>query len=329
MSRLTRRVVLVGVLVWAHLVVSAQTQPPVAPSAEQKAADYLAREVPRWRREHPCYSCHNNGDGTRALVAASARGLADPRAFEDSVAWLRTPARWALNADAGGVKDLPLSRVQFAAALAELRATEPRDAEALTQAAALVMADQRADGSWPISATSNVGTPSGYGTPLATAVARDMLVRADGPAVRAAIARADAWFRAQAPQAVLEASAVLLGLGAADDARAVASRQAALAILAQGQASDGGWGPHTSAPSEPFDTAVAVLALQGLRARPVLAAPAMTEEAWRHAIDRGRAYLRAQQEPDGSWVETTRPSGQESYSQRVSTTAWALRALFP
>lgn len=330
---MTRHLTLLLVVGFACVAIQAltraQTSVVAPPSVEQKAANYLSREVPRWRREHPCYSCHNNGDGTRALVAAAARGLADRQTFDDSVAWLRTPTRWALNADAGGVKDLPLSRVQFAAALAELRAVEPADAEALVQAARLVMADQRPDGSWPISATSNVGTPSGYGTPLATAVARDVLVRAGEPALRTAIGRADAWFRAQTPQAVLEASAVVLGLGTADDARAVASRQVALTILVQGQAADGGWGPYTTAPAEPFDTAVAVLALESLRPRPALAAPAMSEQAWRAAMDRGRAYLRAQQEPDGSWVETTRPSGQESYSQRVSTTAWALRALLP
>jgi hypothetical protein len=30
---------------------------------------------------------------------------------------------------------------------------------------------------------------------------------------------------------------------------------------------------------------------------------------------------------DGSWPETTRPSNQESYAQRISTTGWALLAL--
>ena len=172
-----------------------------------------------------------------------------------------------------------------------------RDAEALTQAAALVLADQRADGSWPISATSNVGTPSGYGTPLATAVAREVLARAGGPAARASIERADAWFRAQIPQAVLEASAALLGLGTADDAPAVASRQAALAIVIQGQASDGGWGPYTNAPSEAFDTAVAVLALDGLRPRPALTAPAMTVQAWRRGAVQAQPDWLAEEVP--------------------------------
>ena len=125
---------------------------------------------------------------------------------------------------------------------------------------------------------------------------------------------------------MLEASAALLGLESAVDERAVTLRQKSLAILRQGQARDGGWGPYTTAPSESFDTAVAILALLAFRENPALAAPTMTEAEWRTAIDRGRTYLLSQQNDDGSWVETTRPTGQESYSQRISTTAWALIA---
>ena len=44
-------------------------------------------------------------------------------------------------------------------------------------------------------------------------------------------------------------------------------------------------------------------------------------------IRRGRERLAALQEKDGNWRETTRPSGAESYAQRVSTTAWAALAL--
>ena len=42
--------------------------------AEARAVAFLSREVPLWRREHPCYSCHNNGDAARALIAAAERG---------------------------------------------------------------------------------------------------------------------------------------------------------------------------------------------------------------------------------------------------------------
>ena len=39
-------------------------------SPEGKALAYLAIEVPRWSSEHKCFSCHNNGDGARALYLA-------------------------------------------------------------------------------------------------------------------------------------------------------------------------------------------------------------------------------------------------------------------
>ena len=46
----------------------------------------------------------------------------------------------------------------------------------------------------------------------------------------------------------------------------------------------------------------------------------------RPLITRGRVFLIARQQPDGSWIETTRPSGAESYAQRISTTGWAAMA---
>ncbi len=301
--------------------------PAAALTATRRATSYLAAEVPRWRREHPCYSCHNNGDGARALVAASRRGLIDLRQIDDATGWLRAPERWALNSEEGGVKDLPLSRIQFSAALLALTSAGGAEQQAVERAASLLVADQRADGSWPISATSNVGTPSGYGTPLATAVARTVLRQARTEIARAAVARTDQWFRQVEPQAVLEASSVLLGLERASDLAARATRVKALAILQSGQGRDGGWGPYTSSPSESFDTAVALLALQSLSGDQTLIEPVFTAAQWRIAIDRGRMYLLTQQNDEGSWPETTRPALQESYSQRISTTAWALLAL--
>jgi len=295
--------------------------------ATRRAVEYLVDEVPRWRREHPCYSCHHNGDGTRALAMAAARGLLDVQQFGDAAAWLRAPSRWDGNAREGGVTDQSLSRIQFSSALQALIDAGGAGRQVLDQAAALVVADQRADGSWGISVTSNVGTPAGYGSPLATALARGVLLRATTAEARAAVARADDWFRNFRPEAVLEASAVLLGLDTATDAAARVARQRALDILERGQAQDGGWGPYTTAPSEPFDTAVALLALRALQDDVTLAQPVFTDAQRLEAIARGEGYLLSQQQQDGSWPETTRPSGQESYSQRVSTTAWALLAL--
>ena len=42
---------------------------------------------------------------------------------------------------------------------------------------------------------------------------------------------------------------------------------------------------------------------------------------------RGRDFLIASQQPDGSWIETTRPSGAESYAPHLSRAGWATLAL--
>jgi hypothetical protein len=77
--------------------------------------------------------------------------------------------------------------------------------------------------------------------------------------------------------------------------------------------------------SEAFDSALAVLALAELR--PEHAVASFSDAQRQDAIRNGRQYLLASQLDDGSWTETTRPPGGESYAQRISTTAWALLAL--
>ena len=93
--------------------------------------------------------------------------------------------------------------------------------------------------------------------------------------------------------------------------------EGAVELLLSAQRSSGGWGPFVTSAPEPFDTALAVLALRTFASRPEVAA----------AVQRGRRFLAVDQEPDGSWIETTRPAGYESLAQRVSTAAWATQAL--
>jgi hypothetical protein len=61
----------------------------------------------------------------------------------------------------------------------------------------------------------------------------------------------------------------------------------------------------------------------------VLLALAQSERSPRviDMIARGRAFLIAQQQRDGSWIETTRPAGNVSYAQKISTTGWVTQAL--
>ena len=300
---------IVGAILASHGSTAAQTSSP-----EARAVAYLRAEVPRWRRDHPCYSCHNNGDATRALIAASAAGFDIGDAIDDTLAWLAAPDRWDQNGSPGGSSDLPLARVQFATALETAVASGRAPGSARDRAVELLVTHQQADGSWTLNPQQTIGGATFYGRALATAMARRALASTGAAPARGARERADAWLRATALANVLDGAAILLGLGDANDRAAQATRQRALALIREGQAADGGWGPFVTSPPEVFDTALAVLALAEARELP-------------DAARRGRRYLLERQQDDGSWVETTRPSGGESYAQRISTTAWALLAL--
>jgi len=198
-----------------------------------------------------------------------------------------------------------LARIQFAAALVEAyNAGVVRDRDALTKAAESLLPYQAADGSWQVDVAS-VGSPATYGTALATYMAVRTLNAAGGDRVKEAQSKALAWFRKNTPRSTLEQSVSLLTIPTPQ----------VTSLLLRAQSSDGGWGPYPGSPAEPFDTAVALMALQNLKA------PNRT------AIDRGRAFLIARQERSGGWPETTRPPGAQSYAEHISTSGWATLAL--
>jgi squalene cyclase len=268
----------------------------------QSALAFLSREVPRWSQENHCYSCHNNGDAARALYRAQVRGYSiPPAALADTTAWLRTPEKWDEIHGAPAASDKKLGRIQFAAALAEATRTGAlNDSKALRSAADVLASMQDADGSWRVDTGGLPGAPATYGTALATYLSRQTLRTAGG--FDEAVARATVWLAGAKPANTIDAAALLL----ADPRR----RDCRVMLLAA-QTSDGGFGPLARMPAEVFDTALALLALDG---------PADT-------LARGRAWLLKMQEKDGGWPETTRPSGAQSYAERISTTGWAVYAL--
>ena len=191
------------------------------------------------------------------------------------------------------------------------------DRPALARAAVLVAEGQQADGSWQVEGQADVGSPATYGACLATYQARRVLQRADPERYRTAVARAADWLRQVRVQTLPDAAAVLLALAGDESSEAVAQRGRCLGLVRKGESKEGGWGPYAKSAPEPFDTAVVLLALARYPDEPD--APAM--------VRRGRAYLIAAQRADGSWPETTRPAGAESYAQRLSTAGWATLAL--
>jgi len=291
----------------------------VAP--EDRAVAYLAREVPRWSAENRCFSCHNNGDGARALLVASGgSGRVPGVALAETTRWLAKPEGWDRNGGDGPSGDKRLARVQFAAALAEAVAVgRVADRSSALRAAGRLARDQAEDGSWRLDEEESLGSPATYGLPLATFTALEVLRAADpdGTRFRDAIERADRWLSRREPGSTLDAAAGLLALGSRADPAAASRRRRLLDFLRAGRSDEGGWGPYRDSPPEPFDTAVVLLALARKRDEP-------GSDTW---IRGGRAYLISTQFDDGSWPETTRPPGGESYAQRVSTTGWATRAL--
>jgi hypothetical protein len=296
---------------------------PAPSSPEARAIAYLAREVPRWAGDNKCYSCHNNGDAARALFAALRAKLpvAGP-AIEDTTRFLSKPEEWDKNGPEGPFKDKRLARVQFAAAL--LAATETRivtDEQPLRRAAALVAELQAPDGFWAIDGPDQIGSPVTYGRPLLTAMSRRVLETADRKGYQRQLEQADAWLANLKIDSLLDAAAVLISSppyegGAGGVEKNKEQRERCLTLIRKGQSAEGGWGPYTTSPPEPFDTAVVLLALAREPGKD-----------WQPVIRKGREFLCKTQEPEGHWQETTRPAGAESYAQRLSTTGWATMAL--
>jgi hypothetical protein len=294
----------------ALLVCLAATPIGHSADAARAAVDFLARETPRWAPENHCFSCHNNGDAARALLLAQARGYDVPAsALADTLDWLQKPAAWDETHGNPGFSDRKLARIQFSAALAEaMRGGSIAARNELALAAEALLPLQASDGGWKIDTGGVTGAPATYGPALATYMARRTLETADAVRFEAAIANANRWLRGVSPANVLDRAAILLALPN------TAGKH--LAPLLAAQNSDGGWGPQPHAPSEAFDTAIALLALKGATGAPRI-----------EAIARGRTFLAKFQLNDGSWPETTRPSGFVSYAERISTAGWAAYAL--
>ena len=278
------------------LLVCFYALPIFAASPEQSAVDFLSREVAEWRPANGCFSCHNNGDGARALFVARKLGFKVPdAALVNTMEWLKNPKDWDKKQENAGFMNPMLARIQFTSALME------SGLGVSAQVAASLILQQSADGSWPVEAADNLGSPATYGTTLATLLARNTLHRIAPERYKLSIHRADDYLRSRSAKSTMEAATLVMN-----------GQTKWLDLLLKGQGSEGGFGPFQNAPAEVFDTAIALLALPS---------SGVDEQK------RGRQYLLKTQQLDGGWPETTRPSGAQSYAQRISTSAWALLAL--
>lgn len=196
-----------------------------------RALDYLSREVPRWKSENHCYSCHNNGDAARALMAGNRTA-----ALADTLTFLTQPEAWDKQQSTAAFRDTDLARVQFALAFTEAveRGVIP-NRDALRQAAAALPA---------IKEDSEIGSPATYGQALSLAAVIRIRRAAALPT-----SEQEAALHALKPRNTPEFAAQILAL------------HTPTAPLTAIQNPDGGWGPYRHSPSEVFDTAIAILAL--------------------------------------------------------------------
>jgi hypothetical protein len=286
---------------------------------ESRALAFLAREVPRWRREHHCYSCHNNGDAARALYLARTAGWdVPPEVLAETDRWLSQPKKWDDNGGEGPQSDKRLARLVFSATMATaVQAGSIKDSSAQHLAAARLADDQSNEGYWPLEGEDSVSSPATYGRLLATFMARQSLAETHSERFQPAIARADQWLITQDIVTVTDAAVSLMVCAGNQSPEVSARRRRGLTLLRKSQGDDGGWGERSLSPSEPFDTALALLALANCPASDQLDV----------MMARGRKFLIDEQLKDGSWIETTRPPGNVSYAQRISTCGWATMAL--
>ena len=292
-----------------------------------KGVEYLKVEVPKWKAEHPCYSCHNNGDATRALLVAASKGYDIGTSLDDTLAFLKQPSKWDQNKAPSGFDDKTLAKIQFASALAVAERHGKAASTDLEAAAKLLVAEQKPDGSWQLDSSQSLGSPATYGTIIATWSARSTLIASGMQPDNFTIVQADKWIRGLTPENVLDASATILALELSSDVMAENLRRNCLSILRNGQSPAGGWGPYVTAAPQVFDTAMAILALSALDVEPRLARSAYRVEELKEAIANGKKFIASEQRADGSWPETTRPANQESYAQRISTAGLAMLAL--
>ena len=282
---------------------------------------YLAREVPAWWRDHQCFSCHNNGDGARALYVAMQRSReVVPSALSVTTLWLSRPNVWDENKGDPAFNDKNLARLQFATALAAaVRAGQIIDQGARIEAIESLLELQAPGGEFVVEPRDVLGAPATWGTPLATAMAMESLLTLVPPQRNRpeATDRAQAWLLKLQPRSVLDAAAALIGTGGIGQPHRAGQTSPHLDLIRRSRSPDGGWGPYPNAAPEPFDTAVVLVALARIP-------PTPETLDW---IQGARSFLAAVQLDDGSWPETTRPRGAESYAQRVSTTAWVTQAL--
>ncbi|MEC7200004.1 MAG: prenyltransferase/squalene oxidase repeat-containing protein [Verrucomicrobiota bacterium] len=290
------------------------------PSLE-RAIEFLGAQVPSWPRENQCFSCHHQGDGARALASARAQGWKLPaETLDSSQQWLEKLEDWHHQKGDPNAKDPLLADLQFSMTrmllMPSSMACETGSHQWFRLVGERLLPHQKEDGSWALESVPTVGTPGAPGSAWATFWAWRLLKAAAYPEFSPARERAEKWLLQIPIQNVPNAACKLLFVQERDQG-AQGESILCLEFLMKSQSRFGGWGPYPGSPAEIFDTSLALIAL----------ATHARDERIAMIMKRGASFLIAEQLQDGSWQETTRPSGGKSHAQWISTSAWATQAL--
>ena len=282
------------------------------------ALGFLEEQVSSWPKENGCFSCHNNSDAAQALFKAKQFGWdVDVASIRSTMDWLSRPQQWDKQQGDPNVSDQQLADVQFSSALVQAVKSGVLSPDKWSSSVAYKLIEyQSPDGSWVIEKQDSLGSPAALGNALATLKAWTYLNHTPIDETSEALRAASAYLRNMPQESVSQTAAKLLFIRESG-VQAVGDAVLGLEYLMRAQTTLGGWGPYPNRPPEVFDTALALLAML----------PHAKDERIAMIMSRGLSFLIAEQLPDGSWRETTRPSGEESHAQWISTSAWATLAL--
>lgn len=291
-----------------------------AQAAVDRALPFVRAGAASWIEERKCVTCHHVAFGVWALREAAGRRFDVDAAEADG--WRTWSRESFLAARDDGVTEGAANLEGVSQVLwAERSATAPSEPDAADAALfGLLVAGQRADGSWPAMGQ----LPRQKRPPAETDAASTMwhalaLGTARGAAYESARAKAVAWLDARPAGVSTEFYAARLLLAAQSAAPAGDAAGDAARELRSFQRADGGWGWLTADESDALGTGLAVYALRH-------AGAAADDPAVRRAV----GYLVSTQSADGSW--TVRGTKETAKDRPAATatywgTCWAALAL--
>lgn len=273
--------------------------------AIDRGLSFLKKDAAEWRQERKCASCHQGIMTVWALSEAKARGFASAgESLPDFVKWSKERLQTIdLPRDSRpGWNMLSTPAVFWSLmALAEPR-QEALSADELKRIAGHLVRHQEKDGSWAWSlAPAKNRPPPVFESDEVVTLMAFLVLEPQQPAdpkaksdIRDSRTRAAEWLAKVPPGEGTQA----IGLRMLRDVRAHASRdklEARIRHLLDRQNPNGGWGQDKGLPSDGFATGQALYFLN-------LAGVARDHAA----VQRGLAFLIANQREDGSWPMTPR-----------------------